>query len=200
MERYDSRARPRNMSGMSRMAHMKRFGAAIAAAGAVALTGCGNGGDDTTAVPEEAGDSGASLTGTAWRVQMVQVGEASTEAPDDTEAVLGINDGTIGGNTGCNAFSGDVEVNETESTIVVSDVISTMRACMDERGEIDRAMLGMLHGELAVEIDGDQLTLTGAEGDQLTFRATDQELDLDDEVVKRGNGDNNDQDGEADED
>ncbi|WP_164465264.1 META domain-containing protein [Phytoactinopolyspora halophila] len=157
------------------MSGLRRIGVLIAAAG-LAVASCGND-DDTTAVQEDSNassESESALTETAWEVDLVQDGETTTEAPEDVDATLGIHDGQIGGNTGCNAFTGDVEVSEDQSTIIVSDVVSTLRACMDTRGELDQIVLGTLRGELTVEIDGDVLTLTNEDGTSLTLRAIDE--------------------------
>jgi heat shock protein HslJ len=80
----------------------------------------------------------------------------------------------VGGNTGCNAFGGNAEVNEDDGTVTFSEVFSTMRACTGERGESDSAMMAVLQGTVTVELDGETLTLTNANGDSLQLTATEE--------------------------
>ncbi|NED98802.1 META domain-containing protein [Phytoactinopolyspora halotolerans] len=150
-----------------------------AVATSVALTACGNGeDDDTTVVPEDNGSGseteGVPVVGTTWKLHNVaSVDDLPSDPP--AEAMFVIEDGEVSGNTGCNSFGGDAEVDEEAGTVTFSQVIATTKACTGERGEIDQAMLGALEGEATIEISGDVLTLTPESGNALELRATDQE-------------------------
>jgi heat shock protein HslJ len=117
-----------------RLTNMRRLGLCVTAlAGAVVLTACGNGDDDTTVVPDD-GDPGSQteetpLAETYWELGGVSANDTTTELSEDVGAYLQITDGAVGGNTGCNTFGGDAEINAEDGTVTFADVISTMRAC-----------------------------------------------------------------------
>jgi heat shock protein HslJ len=175
MERATKRARPTSM---------RRLRVLIAVAGVVAVAACGNNGDDdTTVVPDN--DSGsetgedAPLMGTQWRLDSLTANDTSVDAPDDVDAYVVVDDSRIGGNTGCNSFGGDIEAADDQS-LTLGDVIATKQACPGTAGEIDKAMLQVLHNEVTVDIDGDRMTLTNAAGDALELYA-DGEAELDED-------------------
>ncbi|WP_165368249.1 META domain-containing protein [Phytoactinopolyspora endophytica] len=158
----------------------RRLGFLVAAVtSAAVLTACGNGEDDDTTVVPEDNDSGSEteslpLTGTTWKLfDVTSVEDLPSEPP--AEAMFVIDDGEVSGNTGCNSFGGNADVDEEAGTVTFTEVIATTRACMDELGDIDKALLGALDGEATVEVSGDVLTLTPQNGDPLELRATDED-------------------------
>ncbi|NED95331.1 META domain-containing protein [Phytoactinopolyspora alkaliphila] len=158
---------------------MRRLGQFVTVlASATVLAACGNGGDDTTAVPDD-GDPGSQtegmpLAGTYWGLDELSADDSTTEIPDDVGAYLLLEDGAVGGNTGCNTFGGNAEINEDDGTVEFSEVFSTMRACSGAQGESDSAMMAVLQGTVMVEIDGESLTLTNAQGDSLQLSVTEE--------------------------
>lgn len=66
--------------------------------------------------------------------------------------------GSAGGNSSCNVFGGSYSA--TGSTLKITDVISTMRACIeDERMSIERQFLGGLRETNRYEIENGKLKL-----------------------------------------
>lgn len=172
----------------ARLSRMRRIGLLAAMVGLVAVAACGNDSDDdttavtdngsatdngTTATPDDNADSPAEdapLTGTRWTVDALSVADVATESVSaDTGAFVVIEEGEIRGDTGCNTFGGDAVVGE--GVIEVAQVIATKRACSDELGDLDRAVLTVLRDDVTVEVSGDMLTLTNADGDRLELRA-----------------------------
>lgn len=77
---------------------------------------------------------------------------------------------SAGGNTGCNAFGGNYSV--TRDTIAVTNIISTMRACIeDERMNVEREFKNNLQNADRFEIAGRKLNLYRNKTLLLTFRA-----------------------------
>ena len=76
--------------------------------------------------------------------------------------------GSAGGDTSCNAFGGEYKSNGYK--IVISDIISTMRACIeDERMNVERGFLDGLKAAERYEIRADKLTLYKRDRLLLTF-------------------------------
>lgn len=71
---------------------------------------------------------------------------------------------------GCNSGVGEVVI--AESSLTFGPVGSTKMACDGPAGDVERVMQSVLSGEVAYTIDGDLLTITGADGTMLTFRGT----------------------------
>jgi heat shock protein HslJ len=77
--------------------------------------------------------------------------------------------GSAGGNTGCNVFGGKYSV--TRSTIAITDIISTMRACIeDERMNVEREFKNALENANRFELAGNKLNLYRGRNLLLTFR------------------------------
>jgi heat shock protein HslJ len=111
----------------------------------------------------------APLAGTRWDVDTLISGELVESVPEAVDAYLTFDgEGGIAGQTGCNGFGGTAEI--TDSSVVISDVLSTLIACEGGQARVEAAMLGLLDGPLTVEITGDQLTLTAESGAGLQAR------------------------------
>ena len=77
---------------------------------------------------------------------------------------------SAGGNTGCNVFGGNYSV--TRDTIVITNIISTMRACIeDERMNVEREFKNGLQNANRFEIVGKKLNLYRNKTLLLSFRA-----------------------------
>ncbi|WP_158602912.1 META domain-containing protein [Jiangella rhizosphaerae] len=158
---------------------MRRLGTLAAVAGLALLAACGgnDSGDDTTAVPGDSGVGGSTepavpIVGSRWVLEELQAAGATVAGPTESEAYFEIDEnGDVTGSTGCNGFSGSAEV--SDSSITFQPLISTRRGCSGDLGQIDSSMLRVLNGEVTVEVSGDVLTLTNAEGDSLTMAASD---------------------------
>lgn len=92
----------------------------------------------------------------------------------ETEAFINFDKtkGSAGGNTGCNVFGGNYTA--SGSTISFSNIISTMRACIeDERMNVEREFKNGLQNANRFEIKGEKLSLYQDKKLLLTFRAED---------------------------
>ncbi len=79
------------------------------------------------------------------------------------------NKGSAGGNSGCNVFGGDYSA--TRSTLKITEVISTMRACTEsEKMEVEREFLDGLRTADRYEIKDGRLFLYGGKKLLLTLR------------------------------
>jgi len=105
------------------------------------------------------------LTGTAWQVQSVNNGRggvASVVVGTQLSMTFG-DDGTVGGETGCNTFRGSYTV--TDTTIEFSPLITTRRACTSEAANAqEQAFLAALAASTRYELAGDRLTLRNDPG------------------------------------
>lgn len=116
----------------------------------------------------------ASLVSTRWRLTGIQRTDGDavsmTMARLTHPALLTIEQGSIGFDTTCNTGGGNVRV--VRDRLRLGQVSTTLIACLDERGEIERSMMQVL-GKTWVDwsIDGNELRLThGATA--LVYRAT----------------------------
>jgi heat shock protein HslJ len=122
--------------------------------------------DEQEAVPDQP------LVGTTWTLDTIIDGETASSVPAGIEApTLEIaDDGTVAVFTGCNRGNGTAEVADDGATITFGPLAITKMLCPDGGSEVEAQVLTVLDGEVQVELDGDQLTLT--KGDQaLGFRA-----------------------------
>ena len=77
--------------------------------------------------------------------------------------------GSVGGNTSCNVFGGEYTANGKR--LSVTDVISTMRACVeDDRMSVEREFLDGLRSADRYDIEDGRLTLYSAKRVVLSFR------------------------------
>lgn len=104
----------------------------------------------------------ADLVGPTWTVDTVIEGDfaMTTEWPSPATLVFGA-DGMVEVYTGCNGGSGTYAISGTELTF--ADVSVTERGCDSPSGELESAVLGLIHGPQPVtwEITVDRLSLRG---------------------------------------
>lgn len=119
------------------------------------------------------GEPRAPLAGTRWVLD--SLGEAGgddaavSSVPAGVVAWLQISDGALSLDTGCNSGGGSVRV--TDGTLEVGDLGITQIGCAGPRADVERRMLAVLQGSVPYRLDGARLTLTGADGSTLGFRA-----------------------------
>mgnify|MGYP001233301070 CR=1 FL=1 len=108
------------------------------------------------------GGASASPTG-EWT--LVSYGDASNPTPAISNVETSINfneNGTFGGSVGCNSFGADYKVSGDQITF--GSIMSTMMFC-ETISDQESAVLGILSGQtVRYQIDGNQLTLTSADG------------------------------------
>ena len=143
---------------------------------AITLTGpdmvLSSGGTEIRLSDREVADPDRALRGTKWVVDGVITGDSVSSVPQGAEAFVVFSeteqDG-FGGNTGCNGMGGKAVVAET--TIEFSEVITTKMFCEDERGDLERAVIEVLDGEVTYKIEADRLTLNHPTGKGLMLKA-----------------------------
>ena len=103
----------------------------------------------------------ATLAGT-WKLTAYGPKDAPSPAVPDAEATLSFgNDGTVGGNGGCNSLGGTYEVDGNQITF--HDITSTLMACDDARMAQESAVTQVLAGTADYEIKDNTLTLTNSD-------------------------------------
>ncbi|MGV0742269.1 META domain-containing protein [Mycolicibacterium sp. XJ870] len=114
------------------------------------------------------------LTDTTWQVTSLVSAQAVTtsQALEQGKPTLKIAaDGTVTGSTGCNQITGRAVVSGTPAVIDFGPLATTRRACPDGLGEVEQTVLRVLDGKVQSAIEGDELRLTGADGNGLILRA-----------------------------
>nr|PZN63350.1 MAG: hypothetical protein DIU62_11190 [Pseudomonadota bacterium] len=92
------------------------------------------------------------LGGTRWTIVAVD-GGAPVRGESPLSVEFGV-DGRVSGNSGCNSFSGPY-IRE-ESVLRIGEVMSTRRACVDERRQRQEArVLAILRGDARVRRERD---------------------------------------------
>lgn len=112
----------------------------------------------------------AELINTVWVLDGLIRGDAVTTPVADSHATIEFfTDGSVLGDTGCRAFSGQYLVSGAE--VVLTELAADGHECGPGLSEQDDHVISALEGTLRVEIDGGRLT-TWARGDEgLTFLA-----------------------------
>jgi heat shock protein HslJ len=108
------------------------------------------------------GGASASPTG-EWT--LISYGDASNPTPalPDVETSINFNeDGTFGGNVGCNSFGSDYKVDGEQITF--GSIVSTMMFC-EGISDQESAVLAILTDKtVSFTLNGNQLTLTSTDG------------------------------------
>jgi heat shock protein HslJ len=111
------------------------------------------------------------LRDTRWVVDSIIDNQSATSVPAGVEAHLTLRDGDrVEGFTGCNTFGGTAV--DRGGQITFSNIFSTRMACPGESGRLESAVLSILDGEVAAQLEADTLTLTRPDGRGLRLRAT----------------------------
>lgn len=99
------------------------------------------------------------LVGTEWVVESLISDQAVSSVPGNARASITFhNDGTVSVQPGCNTGGGRFVAEGT--TVTITEVILTRMACVDERGDLEKAVLAVLEApQLTVRIEADALTL-----------------------------------------
>ncbi len=132
---------------------------AVVAAGAVAASLAGAGGDGDTANGSVPVDDVGVLTG-GWAV----VNDGSAPAPVQGVVRLVFGDGRVFAETGCNTVRGPVSVED--SVLVTGPLMSTRMACEPALTEQERWITEMLGSRPRLELSGPYLALHWGEGEQ----------------------------------
>ncbi len=118
------------------------------------VTGCG--GD------EEGGSDAGALEGQPW------VLTSGIDVPQDVAVVwpsATFEDGTVGGSTGCNQYSGPYTVDG--ASLEIGQLASTQMACAPPADRIEQSYVAALGRVAGWRVDGEQLVLTDADDAEL---------------------------------
>ncbi len=127
-------------------------------------------GDVTLTLADEATvNPDVSLEDTLWTLNGISDANAASSVPAGVTASIQIQDGRANVAFGCNTGGGEVEISDTALTF--GPMMMTMMLCEGPGGDVETVMSTVLQGEVPYAIDGDVLTLTGANGTVLTFTA-----------------------------
>lgn len=109
----------------------------------------------------------APLEGTRWKLSGITTGESTSSVPTGVDPAITIADGRIAFDAQCNSVGGEVVI--TDTTLDVTNVIGTLMACEDPRGAMEALLIKTISGTVNYLINGDILTIDGAEGTSLEF-------------------------------
>ncbi len=103
-------------------------------------------------------ETSASLVG-SWRLISYGPPGALSPAVEGSEAGITFNeDGTLGGNSGCNGYGGNYTVEGNQITF--AEIISTLIFCDEPLGGQEEAVYQVLTETATYEIEGNTLTIT----------------------------------------
>lgn len=111
------------------------------------------------------------LSGPTWTLDTITEGGSAGSVPETVTATITFAaDGTYGVAAGCNSGSGTY-AEAAPGTYAIDPPALTRRRCDDAAMEVERAVVGLLDGEVAASIEDDRLTLTSPDGAGLGFTA-----------------------------
>ena len=117
------------------------------------------------------GGSANSVVGT-WRLDSYGApGNTSPAAPNVDTSIVFKEDGKIEGNVGCNGFGGDYTVDSNGNTITFGPIVSTLMFCEGPVGDQETTTLNVLAGTVSYVIEGDILTITSEDGNEVIVLA-----------------------------
>ena len=106
--------------------------------------------------------------GQRWKLNALMADELLTTAPRGVKAWVEFDGTELRVNTGCNTGAGPAEF-DGETLTLPEGLTLTERGCQGEAAEIEERMLAVLTDEVAVDIQEDSLSLTGANDESLLF-------------------------------
>lgn len=95
----------------------------------------------------------------SWKLTAYGPESSTTPAVEDSKAGLTFNeDGTVNGSSGCNGVGGEYTVERDQ--VEFGQFVSTLMFCEETIMAQESAMMQVLNGTAAYEVDGETLTLT----------------------------------------
>ena len=108
--------------------------------------------------------SGVTLEGVEWELEeSIGPDGELVEVPSEVLATANFADARVSGSTGCNRYSGSYTITD-DGALSISDVVSTMMACLPEADAVERAMLTALDRTVRAQLGVDRLSLIDADG------------------------------------
>jgi heat shock protein HslJ len=132
---------------------------AVVAAGCGSSSGGSSGGGGTT--------DPAALTGSFWKLTGWSV---SSQDSNDFTITAEFKDGRIGGKSAVNQYGGPYTAKD-DGSISFGDLVSTMMAGPEPDMKAEQTYLALLAKATSFKVEGDQLTLSGGDG-ELIYSAT----------------------------
>lgn len=111
--------------------------------------------------------SGVTLEGVEWQLEeSVGTDGELVDVPSEVLATANFADARVSGSTGCNRYGGSYTITD-DGAIAVSEVVSTMMACLRAADAVERAMLNGLDQAVRAQLGVDRLSLIDADGREL---------------------------------
>jgi len=110
----------------------------------------------------------ALLEGGTWKLTSLVQADAVSSVPGGVPATMQFQDGKVSAFTGCNNASGSYKVDG--QTIAFDSVSVTYKACGPDEMAAEKAVLGVLAGQVKYRIDRSSLILTNAKGEGVQLR------------------------------
>jgi heat shock protein HslJ len=120
-------------------------------------------------VDREKAEPDLALDGTKWSVETVIEGEVASHSMGSEKAYLTISGERVTGSTGCNEVQGIVA--RTGDKLTFGELRTTLRACTGDAATLEKAVLGVLKGEVSYTIDSNRLKLRSPNGSGLDLTA-----------------------------
>jgi heat shock protein HslJ len=121
-------------------------------------------------IDREVADPDRPLVTTVWALDGIVDGSAASSIPAGTSATMVFDGEQVEvAISSCNQITGRVKV--TSSTIEVDRIITTDIACNGPSAALEAAIVAVLDGKVAYEIEAASLRLTHSNGKGLTLRA-----------------------------
>ena len=109
----------------------------------------------------------ATLEGVEWQLEeSIGPDGELVEVPAEVLATANFADARVSGSTGCNRYSGSYTITD-DGALSISEVVSTMMACLPEADAVERAMLTALDRTVRAQLGVDRLSLIDADGVEL---------------------------------
>lgn len=116
-------------------------------------------GDTTMTLKDSAvADPDRPLEGTRWVVDGIVAGDTVSTVPQGVTATITIAKGRIDVETGCNGGGGAAEI--LDGHLTIGPIALTKKACAAGTMAVERAVTGVLSGDVAYTIQAGVLTLT----------------------------------------
>ena len=110
---------------------------------------------------------GAKLEGVEWQLEeSIGPDGELVDLPSQVLATANFADARVSGSTGCNRYSGSYTITD-DGALSISDVVSTMMACLPEADAVERAMLTALDRTVSAKLGVDRLSLIDPDGVEL---------------------------------
>jgi heat shock protein HslJ len=140
---------------------------AVAAIAAIVLAACGDDSTEPSSAEPTPTDTASGEPLDLDGRQFLSTDVVGHELVDGTTVSLTFQDAAVSANAGCNTIFGGYSIVDGE--LRTETLGQTEMACEPALMDQDQWIVGLLSGRPAVALDGDTLTLTGADGTVLTM-------------------------------